>query len=256
MFDYQAPEALLHERIILITGASEGIGRAMAKSFAKHGATTLLHGRNIERLETLYDEILAEGGPQPAICPLDLKSQNFDDYITLQQSIGETFGRLDGLVHNAGSLSRLSPIANTTTHDWLDDMQVNANAPFMLSKAMLPLLHESDSGSIVFCSSSVGRKARAHWGSYSASKYALEALMLTLADELENTSHIRCNSVNPGATRTAMRQKAYPGEDRFTLPEPASILPIFLYLMGKDSQGINGQQLNAQMGKASELTKA
>lgn len=256
MFDYQAPAQLLHKKIILVTGASEGIGRAIAKSFAAYGATVLLHGRNIERLETLYDEILADGGPQPAICPMDFKSQNYEDYITLQQSIGSTFGKLDGLVHNAGTLSRLSPIANTNTNDWLEDMQINANAPFMLSKAMLPLLQEADNSSIIFCSSSVGRKARAHWGSYSASKYALEALMLTLADELENTSNIRCNSVNPGATQTAMRQKAYPGEERFKNPEPSAIMPVFLFLMGKDSQGVNGQQLNAQSGKASEFSKS
>jgi NAD(P)-dependent dehydrogenase (short-subunit alcohol dehydrogenase family) len=252
MFNYQAPAQLLADKIILITGASEGIGRAMAKSYAAHGATVLLHGRDTERLSSLYDEILAAGGNQPAICELDLKSQNYEDYFTLQQSIGHEFGRLDGLVHNAGMLGRRSPIENTLTNDWLDVMQVNANAPFFLSKALLPLLREADSASMIFTSSGVGRKARAHWGSYAASKFALEALMQVLADELENTAEIRCNSVNPGATNTAMRRMAYPGEMATSNPEPASIMPVFLYLMGSASKNVNGQALNAQSGSADD----
>lgn len=248
MFEYQAPANLLENKIILITGASEGIGRAMALSYAQHGATVLLNGRNIERLESLYDEIKGQSLPEPTICPLDLMSQNYEDYHNLQQQIGLNFGRLDGLVHCAGALGRLSPISNTNTNDWLKVMQTNANAPFFLSKAMLPLLAEADDASIILLSSSVGRKARAHWGAYAASKFAIEALMQTLADELENTSNIRCNSVNPGATNTAMRRLAYPGENPNNNPNPEDIMPIFLYLMGKDSLNVSGQALHAQQG--------
>jgi NAD(P)-dependent dehydrogenase (short-subunit alcohol dehydrogenase family) len=253
MFNYQAPPNCLDNKIILITGASEGIGRAMAKSYASFGATVLLHGRDVTRLEALYDEIVEAGGKEPAICPLDLKSQNYEDYYTLQQSIGHEFGRLDGLVHNAGMLGRLNPISSMLTNDWLDVMQVNANAPFFLSKALLPLLEESDSASVIFTSSSVGRKARANWGAYAASKFAVEALMQIMADELENISNIRCNSVNPGATNTAMRKMAYPGEQADSNPSADEILPIFLYLMSDDSRAVNGLALNARSGSPEKL---
>ena len=254
MFNYKAPPQCLKEKIILITGSSDGIGRATALSYAAHGATVLLHGRDVPRLESVYDEILAAGGAEPAICPLDLKSTNFEDYCTLQQSIEQTFGRLDGLVHNAGKLGRISPIENTNTHDWLEVMQINANAPFFLSKALIPLLREAENASMIFVSSSVGRKARAHWGAYAASKFATEALMQTLADELENTCNVRFNSLNPGATNTAMRRMAYPGEMASSNPEASNIMPAFLYLMSIDSQHVNGQTLNAQSGSSHDFT--
>ncbi len=164
MFEYQAPKNCLANKVILITGASEGIGRALALTYAEHGATVLLNARNVERLESLYDEIINAGFPEPAICPMDLASQNYEDYIVLQNSIGEAFGRLDGIVHNAGQLGRLNPISNTITNDWLKVMQANLNAPFFLTKAMMPLLEEAPHASIIFVSSSVGRKARANWG--------------------------------------------------------------------------------------------
>lgn len=253
MFNYQAPKNLLKDKIILITGASEGIGRALAKGYAKHGATVLLHGRDVERLESLYDEIIKDDGNEPAICPLDLKSQNYEDYYTLQQSIGHEFGRLDGLVHNASTLGRLSTIESTKTNDWLNVMQVNANAPFFLCKALLPLLQESNNASVIFTSSSVGRKARANWGAYAASKFATEALMQTMADELENISNIRCNSVNPGATNTAMRRQACPGEQADSNPAPEDVIPVFLYLMSDESKTVNGMALNARSGSPEKL---
>lgn len=254
MFDsivnYQAPADLLKERIILVTGSSEGIGRAAAKTFAHHGATVILHGRDQARLESLYDEIVAEQLAEPAIVTLDLAEATYDDIVVLQNSIGETFGRLDGLLHNAGMLARRNSIASTNSKDWHTVMQVNVNAPFMLTKAMMPLLQESDHPSVVFTSSSVGRKGRAYWGSYAVSKFAIEGLMQVLADEMENISTIRFNSINPGATQTTMRRMAYPGEAAGTNPLPEQIMPAYLYLMGKDSIGVNGQALNAQASAA------
>lgn len=246
MFEYQAPADLLKDRIILVTGSSDGIGRAAALAYARHGATVILHGRNQQKLETLYDEIVKEGLAEPAIVTLDFATASYDDFVTLQGSIGEMFGRLDGLLHNAGMLARRNTIASINSNDWHKVMQVNVNAPFMLTKVMLPLLQESDAGSIVFTSSSVGRKGRAFWGSYAVSKFAIEGMMQVLADEIENTSNIRVNSLNPGATNTAMRRLAYPGEVATNNPHPDDIMPMYLYLMGKDSRHLHGQALNAQ----------
>ncbi len=246
MFNYQAPAQSLNHKIILVTGASEGIGRAAAKTFAQHGATVILHGRNQERLESLYDEIVAEGLSEPAIITSDFLTASYDDFVVLQNSIAEMFGRLDGLLHNAGLLTKLSSIAATNSKDWHNIMQVNVNAPFMLTKALLPLLQQSQQASVVFTSSGVGRKGRAYWGAYAVSKFATEGLMQVLADELENISNIRVNCINPGATNTAMRRAAYPGEVAENNPQPEAIMPVYLYLMGNDSLSVNGQSLDAQ----------
>lgn len=246
MFDYQAPEQLLEGRIILVTGAGDGIGRAAAKTYAAHGATVVLLGRTLEKLESLYDEIEAAGYPQPAIVPLNLESATEHEYMELANTLEQEFGRLDGLLNNAGSLGVRTAIETYDPTIWTQVMQVNVNASFMLTQALLPLLQESDDASIIFTSSGVGRKGRAYWGAYAVSKFATEGLMQVLADELENTSPIRVNCINPGATRTQMRVTAYPGEPPQTNPTPEDIMPVYLYLMGEDSKEVNGQSLNAQ----------
>ena len=253
MFNYQAPNNLLQDKVILITGATRGIGRAAATCFARHGATVILLGRHTESLEKVYDEMLDQGWPEPVIVSLDLETATYDDYLNLQQQIGETFGRLDGLLHNASLLGRLAPIENTFTQDFDKVMQVNVNAAFRLTKAMLPLLEESQSASVVFTSSSVGRKGRAYWGAYAVSKFATEGLMQVLADEVENTTNIRVNSINPGATQTDMRQQAYPGEEKTTNPTPEAIMPLYLYLFGDESRDIHGQALSAQLSDGGKL---
>lgn len=246
MFNYQAPHDLLKGRVILVTGAGAGIGRAAATSFAAHGATVILSGRTVEHLEEAYDDIVAAGYPEPAICPLNLNETTFEPYEQVAEMIEEEFGRLDGVLHNAGQLGQITPLENARVDTWYQIMQVNVNAAFMLTKALLPLLKQSPDASILFTSSSVGRRGRAHWGAYAVSKFALEGLMQVLADELENISHIRVNSVNPGATNTTMRRLAYPGEVPTSNPDPAAIMPVYLYLMGPDSTGTNGQALDAQ----------
>lgn len=248
-FDYQAPADLLNDKVILITGSSQGIGRAVAQACAKHGATVILHGRDVSKLESCYDEIIAAGGAEPAIMPADLQAASYEDFMVWQHSIGTEFGRLDGLLHNASILGRLNPIANTITNEWEDVMKINVNAPFMLSKAMLPLLEESKAASLLFTSSSVGRQGRANWGSYAVSKFATEGLMQVMSDELENISNIRVNTINPGATNTAMRRRAYPGEVPTTNRSPADIVASYLYLMSDESAHINGQAINAQPPK-------
>lgn len=243
---YQAPPMLLKDRIIAVTGAGDGIGRAAALAFAEAGATVVLIGKTIEKLEAVYDQIEQAGGPQPAIYPLHLGGAVMKDYLDMHDSLAQAFGRLDGLLHNASILGDRKAIAQTDSEEWLKVMQININAPFMMTQALLPLLEQSADASIIFTSSSVGRRGRAYWGAYAVSKFACEGLMQTLADELGSTSSVRVNSLNPGATNTAMRRSAYPAEDPQLNPDPAAIMPIYLYLMGPDSKGVNGQALNAQ----------
>ncbi|WP_097460522.1 YciK family oxidoreductase [Mangrovitalea sediminis] len=247
MFDYQAPADLLKERVILVTGAGDGIGRAAALSFAGHGATVILLGRTISKLEKVYDDIEAAGGPQPAIVPLNLEGATAQDYASVADSIDENFGRLDGLLHNASIIGQRTPLAQFEPAVWQQVMQVNLTAPFLLTQAMIPLLRQSKDASVIFTSSSVGRKAKAYWGAYAVSKFGTEGLMQLTADELDEPSYsIRANSVNPGATRTSMRAFAYPAENPSDNPAPEDIMPVYLYLMGPDSKGVTGQAFDAQ----------
>ncbi|SDR69410.1 NAD(P)-dependent dehydrogenase, short-chain alcohol dehydrogenase family [Halopseudomonas sabulinigri] len=246
MFDYTAPADLLKDRVILITGAGDGIGRACALSCAAHGATVVLVGRTLSKLEAVYDEIEAAGHPRPALCPLNLETALEKDYEDLADQLFDTFGKLDGLVHNAAELGPRTLLDTVKADAWLKVMQVNVNAPFLLTKTMMPLLRAAPDASVVLLSSSVGRKGRAYWGPYAVSKFAVEGLMQTLADEQDGTSEIRVNSLNPGATRTKMRAKAYPNEPAETNPEPSAIMPAFLYLLGPDSRSTNGQARDAQ----------
>jgi NAD(P)-dependent dehydrogenase (short-subunit alcohol dehydrogenase family) len=244
--NYAPAPDLLRERTILVTGAGAGIGRSAALSFAAHGATVILLGRTLEKLEAVYDAIAAAGYPQAAIFETDMLTATAEDYQRFADYIEEEFGQLDGLLHNASILGQRTPIAQADARQWQDVMQVNVNAQMMLTQALLPLLEKAPSASIVFTSSGVGRKGRAYWGAYAVSKFATEGFMQTLADELENTSNIRVNSLNPGATRTAMRATAYPAENPNTLPTPEDIMPAYLYLMGDDSLEIKGRALDAQ----------
>jgi NAD(P)-dependent dehydrogenase (short-subunit alcohol dehydrogenase family) len=250
MHDYQAPADLLKDRIIMVTGAGSGIGRAAAMAYAAHGATVILVGRTVERLEDIYDEIEAAGYPQPAIVPMNFEGAAVKEYEELAMTIEDNFGRLDGLLHNAGMLGDRSPVELYDPATWNRVMQVNATAPFLLSRAMIPLLRKSTDASMIFTSSGVGRQARAYWGAYAVSKYAIEGLTQLLADELDDERHnIRVNSLNPGATRTGMRMLAYPAEDPNKNPKPEALMPVYLYLMGRDSRGVNGQQIDAQPKK-------
>ncbi|MEQ5837558.1 YciK family oxidoreductase [Marinobacter sp. NFXS9] len=247
MQDYKAPADLLKGRIILVTGAGDGIGRCAAKTYAAHGATVILLGRTISKLESVYDEIEAAGHPQPAIVPMNLEGAAVKDYEEMAMTIEESFGQVDGILHNAGLLGQRTPIEHYDPEIWEQVMRVNVTAPFLLSRALIPAMRKSDDASIVFVSSSVGRKARAYWGAYSVSKFALEGLSQLLADELDDERHnVRVNSLNPGATRTNMRAHAYPAENPDSNPTPEEIMPMFLYLMGPDSHGVTGQQLDAR----------
>jgi len=246
MFDYEPRADLLADRTILITGAGDGIGKAAAHQFARYGANVILTGRTESKLATTFDEIESHSPQRAIIHPLDLAKATEQDYKILSNAINEQYSHLDGLLHNGALLGPRSPIQSYPYQDWLDLVQVNINGAFLLTRELLPLLAQSDSGRILFTSSSVGRKGRAYWGAYSVTKFAIEGLMQVLADELENTSSIRVNSINPGGTRTKMRQQAYPAENPNTRPAPEALMPVYLYLMGEDSKNLHGKAIDAQ----------
>ena len=246
MFDYSARPELLKGRVIMVTGAGRGIGAAAAKAFAAHGATVLLLGKTEANLTEVYDEIEAAGHPQPVVIPFNLETALPHQYDELAVMVENAFGRLDGLLHNASIIGPRTPLEQLSGDNFMRVMHINVNAMFMLTQTLLPLLKLSEDASVVFTSSSVGRKGRAYWGAYGVSKFATEGLMQTLADEVEGVAPVRANSVNPGATRTSMRAQAYPAENPQDNPLPEAIMPVYLYLMGPDSTGVNGQAFNAQ----------
>lgn len=244
--NYQAPKDLLKGKVIVVTGAGDGIGRVAARSYAACGATVILMSRTIKKLEAVYDEIEAAGGPQPAIYPINFEGAQEADYNELAAVLQREFGKIDGLLHNAGELGPRTPLAQYSTDAWQRILQVNTTAPFLLTKALLPLLDKAERASVIFTGSSVGYQGRAYWGAYAVSKAAVENMMQIFAAELAETSRIRVNSINPGATRTKMRANAYPAEDPRTLKQPEDIMSLYLYLMGDESVGVTGQQFQAQ----------
>lgn len=246
MFNYSAPAHLLKDRIILVTGAGNGIGKTAAKTYAQYGATVILLGESLDNLEMVYDEIEQANGPQPAIYPMNLESATGKDFEDMQTTIDNEFGRLDGILHNAALLGSLMPIAQYDMAHWGKVMQVNLNAPYMLTRMSLPLLEKSDSASVIFTTDDVGIEGKAYWGAYGISKAASDNLMQILADEMEVNSSIRFNSLNPGKVATTLRAKAFPGENPASIAKPEDIMNSYLYLMGDDSQSVNGQIIKAQ----------
>ena len=240
--DFSPKENCLANKIILVTCAGDGIVRVSAKTFAAHGATVILVGRTLAKLEHVYDEIEAEGYPQPALYPIDFQIADEQTFIAMCNAIHEEFDHLDGILHNAADLGQRTPIANYAPDIWKRVMQINVHAPFLLTQAMMPLLEKAPNASILFTSSSVGYQGRAYWGAYAASKAAGENLMQTLADELEETTRIRCNSINPCATRTKMRAAAFPAEDPTTLKTPQDLMRDYLFLMCDASKNLSGKQ--------------
>ena len=231
----------LSNRIVLITGAGDGIGKAMALASAASGATVVLLGRTTSKLEAVYDEIVDAGHPEPGIVPMDLMRAGVDDVTALTEVIETNYGRLDCLLHNASILGERVPFENYSLSEWEQVMQVNLSAVVLLTRLLLPLLQKSDDARLLFTSSSVGETPRAYWGAYAVSKYVMEGFAKLLAEELENTSKIRVNIINPGATRTTMRAAAYPTEDPRDLKTPADLVPLYLYLMGPEGRAEHGR---------------
>lgn len=233
----------LRDKNILVTGASSGIGKAVAIAAARQGANVILCGRDNPALEQCYDQIIAETDTRPFILPLDLSRLNNKDISLVTQQIETEFDCLHGLVHCAGLLGLRTSLEQFPLSQWQLLLQVNATAPFILTQALLPALRLSGSASILFTSSSVGRIGKAYWGGYAVSKFAVEGLMQVWAEELQGTDAIRVNSINPGAVATKMRAQAYPAEDPSLLRQPQDIAPAYLYLLSDASLDIKGQAL-------------
>ena len=243
---FSADSDLLRGRAILITGAGSGLGKALSVQCARAGANVILAGRNLRKLEPVYDEIEALGAPRPAMTVLDLALATAVDYDALADVIEREFGRLDGLVHAAGILGDRTPLEQYDVPTWCRVLHVNLTAPFILTQVLLPLVRKSKDASVIFVSSGVVKRSRPFWGAYAVAKTGLESVRSMLSEELEGEPNIRVNSVNPGGMRTAMRASAYPAEDPNTVPLPESVCGAFLYLLSSKGRGIDGQFIDAQ----------
>jgi NAD(P)-dependent dehydrogenase (short-subunit alcohol dehydrogenase family) len=246
--DFVPDATLLKGRVILITGAGGGLGRALAIGCARAGASVILSGRNGAKLDRVYDEIESLGGAtaQPAIATLDLAAATAVEYDALARTIGAEFGKLDGLVHAAAMLGDRTPLEQYDVPLWCKVLHVNLTAPFILTQVLLPALRKSPDASVIFVSSGVVKQARPFWGAYAVSKAGLESVRAMWFEELESEANVRFNSVNPGRMRTAMRAAAYPAEDPNTVPAAESVTGRFLYLLSERGRGIDGQFIDAQ----------
>ena len=239
---YKPGPDLLAGRVILVTGAAEGIGRAVASACARHSATVLLCDREQRELEPVYDQIDAAGDPEPALLPLDLELANEEHVKKTALLIDREFGRLDGLVHCAAFAPFLSRIDDYDATEWDRVLRINLTAPFLLTQSCLPLLRTAQDASVIFTADRVGRRGLAYWGAFCAAKFGIEGLMETLAEETRDSSGIRVNSIDPGIVQTGLRAQLYPGEDPATLPGPETVTHEYLFLLGPDAKGITGRR--------------
>jgi NAD(P)-dependent dehydrogenase (short-subunit alcohol dehydrogenase family) len=233
-------------RVVMVTGAGDGIGKAVSLALARAGAQVILLGRTVKKLEAVHAEIEKLGAPEASIVPLDLERALAKDYEALGAAIEERYGRLDGLLHNAALLGTLTPLDQYEVPTFMRVMHVNVTAAFVLTQHLLPLLRKSADGAVLFTSSGVGRHGRAYWGAYAISKFAVEGMTQVLANELDGTSRIRVNVIDPGKVRTTMRRQAYPSEAPETLPTPESLTAPYLALLGPASRGVTNQRFQAQ----------
>ena len=240
------PIDILKGKTIVITGAGSGIGRQTAKSLSNCGANLILLSKDQAKLESLYDEINSDNSRNISIQPIDFEKVQEREFVKISEAIKEEHSIVDGLINNAGILGEKKSLEQYNFSSWSNVLQVNLNASFLITKNLIPLLKKSSNGSILFTSSGVGRKGRAYWGAYSISKFATEGMMQIFSEELQNTSNIRVNCINPGPVRTKMRELAYPAENPEVNPLALEIMQNYLYLMSDLSVGINGQSIDAQ----------
>jgi NAD(P)-dependent dehydrogenase (short-subunit alcohol dehydrogenase family) len=241
MKSYSAASDLLQDRVILVTGAGQGLGRMAALTYASHGAHVILHGRKVAKLERVYDEIVAQQLPQPTIFPLDLETAGDADFEAMASAITQQVGRLDGILHNAALLTALTPLANQTVEQWQKLLRVNLIAPFALTRACLPLLMRAPEASVVMISETHGHSPAAYWGGFAVAKSGLETLIQIWAQELEMHPNVRINALVPGPVASPQRSTTHPGEARSELPAPEDLMPYYLYLIGPDSNGVSGR---------------
>lgn len=248
MLDYKPRKDLLADRVVMITGAGDGIGRAAALSFADHGATVIALGRTAAKLESLDEAIGATGSQRPYVVVQDLAKCTQSTCEQLATEIEKEFGRLDGLLHNAAQLGTMSPLHLYELEAWSVVMRVNLYLPYLLTRSCLQLLKESEDASVIFTTAAVARRARAYWGAYAVAGFGVEGMMQVWADELDANTHIRVNTLDPGPVKTGLQMRAYPGKDPTGLLAPEQIMPAYLYLMGPDSCGVSGRAFSAQTG--------
>ena len=243
---YKFPSNTLEDKTIVITGAGSGIGREIAKCYSRLGAELILLSKSQDKLETLHDELSSDNSKNILIQPIDFALSEEKDYVQIVEALSEEYSKIDGLVNNAGILGEKKSIEQYNYKTWKQVMKVNLDAGFLLTKHLIPLLRESKSSSVIFTSSGVGRVGRPYWGSYSVSKFATEGLMQILSEELQNTSSIRVNCINPGAVRTKMRKSAYPAENPEINPLASEIMKPYIFFMSDVSENINGHSIDAQ----------
>lgn len=246
LLSYKPPPDLLAGRVILITGSTRGIGRACALAFAAHRATVVLHGRHAKTLETVYDEITSKDGPEPAAVPLDLGKAGVREFDHLADAVESQLGRLDGIVHNAAHLEKLSALEHQSIEEWQRTLRVNLIAPFALTQACSRLLRASPDASVIFTSETHAAKPAAFWGAYAVSKAGVEALAKIQAEEWSRFAHLRANAIVPGPVASPARSQTHPGEAASDLAAPESLMPAYLYLIGPDSRGMSGRILRLQ----------
>lgn len=246
MKDYLPRSDLLAGRVILVTGASSGLGRSASLAYARHGATVALLARDADRLETVYDEIVASGGPEPAMFPYDLAAADDRSLETLAGTIAHHLKRLDGVLHSAHQFYSLTPLELQTLEQWQALMRVNLIAPFALTRACLPLLKQAPDASIVFTGETHGHHPSAFWGGYAVAKSGLETLTRVWADELSSNEALRVNTLIPGQVATTLRTRTHPGLSPDSLPGIDALMPWYLYLMGEDSRSVRGQIIECQ----------
>jgi len=232
MTNVNTPHAanILQDRVILITGATDGIGKALAIACANLGAQVIAHGKTQKKLEAVANAVTDSSTKPMALMPLDLEKATADNYQAVADAIQSNFGRLDALVHNAAMLGERAAVEHHDIPKWLRAMHVNTNAAFIITRYCLPLLKQSDSGAIVFNTCDIATEAKAHWGAYLVSKWANEGLREMLSEELANT-RIKVSAFNPGPTNTKLRMQAYPGETRDRLPLPEQVINGLIALL-------------------------
>jgi len=241
---YEAPSGLLAGRSILVTGAGQGLGRAVALACARHGATVALHGRRQEKLEATYDAIKSAGGPEPAMIPLDLAAAGSAELEAMAQLLRKELGRLDGIAHCAAHFVPLGPLENQTLETWMTLLRVNLVAPFAITRACLPLLAAAPDASVVFTGESHGAHPAAYWGGFAVSKSGLGPLAHIWADERERAPGPRMNVLIPGPIASPQRSRSHPGEDPRALRTVDDAARAFLFLLGPESRALTGKTLS------------
>jgi len=233
----------LQDKTILVTGAGDGIGKAVAIASARQGATVILLGRTVKKLEHVYDDIEAEGGPQPAIFPLNLENSGEENYLQLNEIVSKEFSTLHGLIHCATNLGSLTPMALYDTELWHKVFQVNVHACYQLTRALIPCLNKSNNASVIFSVSQQALQGTAYWGAFGTTQAALKGMMEIFADEYENDGIIRFNCLDPGPVASHFRRTAYPAEEPATQASPESVVAPYLHLLSESSKTINGKLL-------------